>query len=172
MQSFKSYLTEAKTIKQVPWNGFPEIGWWRDQKKLTLYHGTNVDNLPGFAATGLSRPDPNTKMYSFAFEPFTARAFAVMGGEARFLNAKAHQAKQLVVPENKRAVLIFELPIAWIEKYMDPDLSGNDPSHKERLMDKDEYEKFSGSDQQYYQLCELRVTAPVDAKYIKGYMIK
>jgi hypothetical protein len=171
MKSFKSFLTEAQInrIKRLPWDGSPEIGWWLDQPILRMYHGTNSKNLPGFASTGLSVPDPRTGLFSLAFEPFTARAFAVMGGEARFL---ANKSRSLVVPENQRAVVVFDIPISWIKKNMDPDLGGNDNSHIERLRDKNKYESWDNSDQQYYQLCELRVKTAVPPSMIKGYMIK
>jgi hypothetical protein len=110
-------------------------------------------------------------MFSFALEPYTARAYAVMGGEARFLSAKK-KAKSLVVPENQRAVVVFEVPRDWVFKHEDPDLGGNTGDHKERLTNKEKYDAFDDDDQQYYQFCELRVNAPVPAKYIVGYMLK
>jgi hypothetical protein len=158
-----------QTINQIPWDSNPRIGWWQEQDPLRLYHGTNLKNLPGFAKTGLSIPDPRTGMYSFAFEPFTARAFAVMGGEARFLASKS---RTMIVPENQRAVVVFELPSQLVKKIMDNTLSGNDLLHKERLLDKEKYEEWDSTDQQYYQLCELRVTKPVSSNYIVGFMLK
>lgn len=173
--NFKSYLQEAvakktnATIKQLPWVGNPTIGWWKDAKILRMYHGTNSSNLQGFAETGLSVPDPRTGMFSLAYEPFTARAFAVMGGEARFLK---HKSKSLLVPENQRAVVVFDIPMSWIKTNMDPDLSGNDDAHIEKLTDKSVYEAWTSTDQQYYQLCELRVKKPVPPSMIAGYMLK
>lgn len=169
MLDFKEYILEAVALKHLPWNGNPTIGWWKDVKKLTMYHGTNIDNLEGFAKTGLSVPDPRTKLFSLAFEPFTARAFAVMGGEARFVAAKS---KALTVPENKRAVVVFDIPQAWIAQHTDEDLGGNDTTHKDRLLDKTLYDQWKQNDQQYYQLCELRVKTAVPAKFITGYMLK
>jgi hypothetical protein len=166
--TFKEFLAEESGSK-LPWNGSPAIGWWRDGSKLRVYHGTDLQHYDSIAKTGLDRLDPKTGMISFALEPFTARAFSVMGGEARFLGAGAH-AK--TVPENKRITLVFDLPRAFVDAHEDPDLRGNDPEHKKRLQDEDEYRKFKGGDQQYYQLCELRVNAKVPAKYLVGYMVK
>lgn len=169
MFAFKRYLREGNTLTRLPWNGTPTIGWWRDNDPLRLYHGTNLAHLDSFAEHGLNRPDPRTGMYSFALEPFTARAFAVMGGEARFLASKS---KALTVPEDKRVVIVFDVPMSWIEKHEDPDLRGNDSTHLNRLREKSAYDEWTDHDQQYYQLCELRVDAPVPAKYIAGYMLK
>ena len=169
MISFKQFITESGNSQKLPWNSNPTIGWWQSAKKLRMYHGTNLDNVESFAATGLNRPDPRTGLYSLAFEPFTARAFAVMGGEAHFLASKS---KALVVPENKRAVIVFDIPLTWINKHADDFLGGNDEEHKERLQNKEIYDAWKNSDQQYYQLCELRVDAPVPAKYMTGYMLK
>jgi hypothetical protein len=163
-----SLIAESKTIR-LPWNGNPTIGWWQSAKILRMYHGTNLDNLESFAREGLNRPDPRTKLYSLAFEPFTARAFAVMGGEARFLTLKS---KALTVPENKRAVIVFDIPQAWINEHKDEKLGGNDPACKQKLLDKSIYDEWKESDQQYYQLCELRVKSPIPPKYMSGYMLK
>lgn len=168
MISFREF-SEAVSLKQIPWDANPKIGWWKDAKKLRMYHGTNIDNLEGFAKTGLSVPDPRTKLFSLAYEPFTARAFAVMGGEARFVAAKS---KALSVPENKRVVIVFDIPQTWIAQHADEDLGGNDDTHKDRLLDKTLYDEWDHNDQQYYQLCELRVKIVVPAKFIVGYMIK
>jgi hypothetical protein len=168
MITFKQYLRED-TLPKLAWDPTPKIGWWRDADPLRLYHGTNLAHLDSFAEHGMNRPDPRTGMYSFAFEPFTARAFAIMGGEARLLASKA---KPGVVPENQRVVIVFDIPQDWIERHQDLDLRGNDEEHLSRLQDKSKYDGWKGSDQQYYQLCELRVDAAVPAKFIAGYMLK
>jgi len=162
-------LFESSNPMQLPWNGNAPIGWWQDNKVMRMYHGTNLDFVPSIAKEGLTRLDAKTGMISFAFEPFTARAFAVMGGEARFLASKS---KALVVPENKRAVLIFDLPREFVFKVIDRDFHGNDPEHKERLIDKSVYENWTRSDQQYYQLCEMRLESVIPASMMAGYMIK
>jgi hypothetical protein len=167
MISFKHYLNESQ--RQLQWDANPKIGWWKDQKVLRLYHGTDMDHLDSIYKSGLDRLDRSTGMISFAFEPFTARAFSVMGGEARFLGAGA---RAKTVPQTRRVVLVFDIPQKWIVSYEDPQLRGNDPVHKERLVDKTIYENFDQSDQQYYQLCELRVSSVVPAKYLIGYMVK
>lgn len=167
MLSFKEYLLEE--TKQIPWTPNPTIGWWADAKKLRLYHGTNIEYLESIAKEGLNRPDPNTGMISFAIEPFTVRAFAVMGGEARFLGAGA---KAKTVAPAARCTLVFEIPQTWIQTNLDHDLHGNDPEHKKRLQDKSIYDAWDNNDQQYYQLCELRVKKHVPAKFLVGYMMK
>lgn len=102
-------------------------------------------------------------------EPFTARAFATMGGEARFLAANA---RAQVVPADRRCVIVFDLPLSWVRASMDPDLHGNDPEHKQRLLNRELYDNWNRSDQQYYQLCEIRVSRPVSPQFISGYMLK
>lgn len=169
MISFHEYLLEQSGLKSIPWDGAPTIGWWEDQNPLRMYHGSNARHLESFAKDGLNRKDSSTGMISLAFDPFTARAFAVMGGEAEFRKAGA---KAKTVPENQRITVVFEIPKPFIIAHQDPDLRGNDPEHLKRLTDQSVYETWTGSDQQYYQLCELRLNAVVPAKYIVGYMIK
>lgn len=167
MLTFKQFIQEQES--KMPWNSSPDIGWWRDGDTLRVYHGTDMAHYESIAKTGLDRLDARTGMISFAIEPFTARAFAVMGGEARFLGAGA---KAKVVAADKRITLVFDLPRSFVDQYEDPDLGGNDPQHKERLRDKAVYDEFEGSDQQYYQLCELRIKSKVPPKYLVGYMMK
>ena len=76
---FKEFIYEQAQATKLPWDSNPKIGWWRDAKVLRMYHGTNLDFVDSFAKEGLNRPDPKTGMFSLAYEPFTARAFAVMG---------------------------------------------------------------------------------------------
>lgn len=170
MKTFKQFLLGEETkMARLPWDSNPTIGWWRDAEPLRLYHGTNLEHVDSFFEHGLNRADPRTGMYSFAFEPFTARAFAVMGGEARFLASKS---KSGVVPADKRVVIVFDIPQDWVLKHEDPDLRGNDEEHLRRLQSKSTYDAWDGTDQQYYQLCELRVNQAVPAKFIAGYMLK
>lgn len=169
MKVVEILLENERTITKLPWNGNVQIGWWQDNKVLRMYHGTNLDFVPSIAKDGLNRMDARTGMISLAFEPFTARAFAVMGGEARFLAAKA---KAMVVSEDKRAVLVFDIPREFAFSYMDKNLHGNDTEHKKRLIDKSVYENWNSSDQQYYQLCELRLAKPLPPSMLVGYMIK
>ena len=165
----KELLESINSIPQLLWNSNPQIGWWEDSNKIRLYHGTDILHLDSFAKDGLNRPDPKTGMYSFALEPFTARAFATMGGEARFLAAKS---KAMVVPQDRRCAIVFDLPLSWVKQNMDHDLHGNDPEHKLRLRDRELYNNWNRGDQQYYQLCEIRVSTPVNSHFIIGYMIR
>lgn len=89
------------------------------------------------------------------------------GDNFRGVNGKPQE-----VPPNKRAVLVFDIPMDWIEKHLDETLHGNQPNCKERLSNRSEYESFTNNDQQYYQFCELRVNSKVPAKFITGYMIR
>lgn len=168
MITFSQFL-EDTAAKKIPWNGTPNIGWWEDANPLRVYHGTDIQFLDSIAKEGLNRLDKKTGMVSLALEPFTARAFAVIGGEARFLGAGAH-AK--VVPQDKRIVVVFDLPKSWVEEHRDDFLGGNDSEHKKRLLTKALYDEWKELDQQYYQLCELRVNATVPAKFFAGYMQK
>jgi hypothetical protein len=64
------------------------------------------------------------------------------------------------------------LPREFVFKVIDRDFRGNDPEHKERLIDKSVYENWNSSDQQYYQLCEMRLESIIPASMMVGYMIK
>lgn len=160
--------TRVDGTPQLPWRVWP-VSWWLDGPTVTAYHGTDRQHLASIAEHGLNRLDPRTGMVSFALEPHTAQAFAVMGGEARFLRGGA---RAKVVPKDQRCTLVFKLPRAFVTEHLDPELHGNDAEHKARLRDKALYEAWTGSDQQYYQLCELRLGTKVPPKYLIGYMLK
>ena len=171
MKTFKEFIMEAK-LKKIAWNKNPDIGWWEDQKILTLYHGTHIKNIPFIEKSGIDRPDPETGMISMALEPNTAFGYASMsgiGGEAEFRKAGK---KVVSTPPKERAVFVAEIPIDWVKKNYDNNLRGNLKKQKLHMQSKDEYEKFSGLDVLYYQMTELRFKKPIPSKFIKGYMIK
>lgn len=165
MKRFKDFITEARKLQ---WNRNPDIGWWKDQDILTLYHGTHEDNLSDILKNGLNKFHPNGHI-SLAFDPNTAHGYASMhGGETRFMAAGK---KARHVPEEERVVLAFEIPMKWLEKNMDARLGGN-TGNKKKLQDKSLYDDWKGEDQQYYQLLEIRVNKVIPTKFLKGYMKK
>ncbi len=169
MKKYKDFIIEA-TQKLLKWNKLPDIGWWRDKKVLTLYHGTNIKNVDSFFKSGVNRPHPTTGMISMALEPNTAAGYASMsGGETSFRQAGA---KATLVPFSERAVFVFDIPMSWIEKYYDPQLRGNIGAARKRMESKEEYDNFPGHDVQYYQTAELRFKKHIPPNFIKGYMIK
>ncbi len=156
-------------FKQMPFDSDPNIGWWRGQDPLRMYHGTNIANLESVLDNGIANRDPDTGLISLAFDPNTARGYASMsGGEANFRRAGA-QAEH--VPVDKRVTIVMDIPWVWIERYMDPRLGGNIGDAKEKLLNKELYDNYDGPDYAYYALTELRVDMEVPANYIVGYML-
>lgn len=153
----------------MSWEGNPKIGWWKDQKVLRVYHGTHKKNLESVLKSGLTRKDPVTGFISLALEPNTAFGYAAMSGEYDF---RAAGSKSVSVPPKDRIVIVFDIPIDWILKHYDPNLSGNVGTARNHMSSDTEYNKFKGNDNEYYALTELRVNTVVPKKFIKGYMQK
>lgn len=167
MKSFKEYISEA--IKKLKWNPIVDIGWWEDQDKVRLYHGTHISNVESVSKKGLDRKDPDTGMISLALDPFTARGYASMhGGETYFRKVGG---KSKIVPTSERAVFVFDVPTNWLKKHMDKKFGGNVGSARDKLSNKSNYEKWTKSDTEYYQLTEFRVNVSVPVKFIIGYML-
>jgi hypothetical protein len=164
-----------ENIKNIPFEKNPSIGWWEDQDKLTVYHGTHDRNVENILKTGLNKPDPKTGMISVTSDPYTAHGYAAMsgaGGEAEFRKAGG---RPVNVPHEDRAVIKMIIPIQWLKANMDTNLSGNIGIAKDHLSSKDKYEdwkKKGKSDFLYYQLSEFRIKKPIPTKFIVGVMKK
>lgn len=183
--TFKDYIVEennresalAKVKADFPdkkkfkWNGTPTIGWWADRQSLIMYHGTHYSNLSGILSSGIYAPKsgPTANWVSMALEPNTAFGYASMGGESGF---RAAGAKAVTVPPSERVVLVAKFPISFVEKHMEKDYRGNVAYTRNRLIDKNEYDNWKKSDQEYYALTEIRFPKVVEPKYLIGYMVK
>ena len=170
MKNFKSFLVESK-IKKVPFQRAPKIGWWKDNKVLTLYHGTHIRNIEYVEKNGLISPKEGytAGIVSLALEPNTSWGYASMsstGGESSFRTAGT---KVKNTPQKERVVFVIEMPIDYVLKNI---LPINYDSSKDKLTDKSLYEKWTKEDQLYYALTELKFKIPVEPKYIKKYMTK
>lgn len=167
MMTFREFIREAKEFQ---WNKNPSIGWWMDNSVLTLYHGTHVNNVPHIIKNGLKAPDsgPTKDWVSMAFDPYTAHAYAAMGGESGF---RAAGAKAVSIPEKDRAVLVIRMPLKYVLQNIDKTFSGN-MERTERLKNKSRFDSFTGPDYSYYMLTELRFPKFVQPKFIIGYTKK
>jgi hypothetical protein len=169
----EGYLKEEQirhhpNMKKFKWEPSPKIGWWKDRKSLILYHGTNYKNADSIFSNGISAPTSGhtANWVSLALEPNTAYGYASMsGGETTFRNGKA-----IHVPGYERVIIVLKIPLTDILSNMDKSLRGN--LDKSILTDKEKYEKWKKSDQEYYAASELRFPKKVPKKYIYGYMIK
>ncbi len=171
MKNFRNFLLEKK-IKKVPFNKNPKIGWWLDSDPITFYHGTHIDNLEFISKNGIVAPkEGSTKDWvSLALEPFTGRGYAAMsgvGGETAFRSAGK---KVKSTPIKDRIVFVIELPKKLVLSKMAPE-RGAVQSTKRKLTDKDLYNSWTKTDQEYYQLTEIRMPKVVAPKFIKGYML-
>jgi hypothetical protein len=171
MITFTEYLIESA----MKWNGYPTIGWWKDQKILVMYHGTHERNIKSMLSDGINRPDPKTGMISMAFEPNTAFGYASMSGAGGEADFRTVGAKVTTTPAAERAVIVAKMPMRWILSNMDSNLSGNLKEQKAHLQSKDmydEHQKKYDDDQSYYALCELRFKTHIPSKFLVGYTKK
>lgn len=176
--SFKRWLMEQTEAKRLPFDKQTKRrGWWREGDHYILYHGTHERNVQSMIKSGINRPDPSTGMYSTTPDPHTAHGYAAMsgaGGEAHF---RGTSAKATNTPHSERAVLKLKIPADWAERHMDADLRGNMGDAKKRMMDKNEYMKWSSKnpekhDSEYYMATEVRFKKPIPPEFIDGYMKK
>jgi hypothetical protein len=116
-------------------------------------------------------------MYSTTPDPHTAHGYASMsggGGEAHFRGVNA---KATTTPHSERSVLKLKIPADWAERNMDADLRGNMGDAKKRMMDRNEYYKWTAknpeaADSEYYMATEVRFKKPIPPEFIEGHMKK
>lgn len=147
----------------------PDIGWWRDQSELILYHGTHKKHIDSIYENGLNRRDPDTNMISLALDPYTAKAYASMsgaGGEAAFRRGGVAE-----TPEDEKVVFVFKIPMKWVLEHYDKKLGGNVGETFDRMNDENIYINWKGGDRQYYEYTELRFDDVVPPDFITGYVL-
>lgn len=156
----KAKINEAQNT-QMPWNKNPTIGWWLDNDTITFYHGTHKDNVTSILKNGLfaSETGRTAGITYLALDPFTGKGYGSMSGETEF-RAAGRKAKH--VPMEDRATIVFEFPREYVEQNM----SWNNP----KLVNRESYEKFVGSDTEYYELSEVQHPGNISAEFIIGYM--
>lgn len=170
MKTFIELLNESK-IKKVPFERLPKIGWWEDNKTLTLYHGTHINNIEYIEKNGLVSPKDGytSGIVSLALEPNTSWGYASMsgtGGEAAFRSAGANVK---TTSHSERVVFVIKMPLSYVKKNI---LPINYDTSKDKLNKRELFDAWKKSDQEYYALTELKLKVPVASKYIKSYMVK
>ncbi len=176
MLGFLEFLNERKegSVKELPWQKDPKIGWWKDHDHVTLYHGTHDRNVDSIAHHGLKSPDQGSTAghISMALDPHTAHGYASMtGGETHFRSAGYKGAQ--TVPHHERSVMVYRVPRSFIEKHHS-DMRGNMDSTRTKLTDKSEYERHAAagkSDSEHYRATEVRLPH-VPNEYLVGHMKK
>jgi len=171
MKSFRLFLTESK-IKKASFLRAPKIGWWEDNKTLTLYHGTHIRNIEYVEKNGLMAPKEGytAGIVSLALEPNTAWGYASMsgaGGEVASLRNAG--SKATTTSHKERVVFVIEMPISYVKKNILPITYD---TSRDKLNDKSLYEKWTKEDQLYYAMTELKFKVSISPKYIKKYMTK
>jgi hypothetical protein len=90
------------------------------------------------------------------------------GGETLF---RGTGTKPVHTPVSDRIVFVIKIPQRDFRSKMAPQ-RGNVKDYADRLTNRDRYDNFGGSDNEYYMMTEIRYPNVVPAKYIKGYMQK
>jgi hypothetical protein len=171
MKLFSDMLLEAN-IKKKSWDKNPKIGWWLDNKKITAYHGTHINNIDWVVQNGLKAPTEGytAGIVSLAMEPNTAWGYASMsgaGGEVESLRNAGAAVKS--TSHKERVVFILEFPKSFLLKH----ISAIDyRTSQDKLSNKELYDEWTKTDQEYYMMTELKFKGTVDPKFIKGYMTK
>jgi hypothetical protein len=161
--SLLQYITES--IRKMPWNSYPKIGWWPEKETVTLYHGTHKKNLDWISKHGIVPPKEGYtagRIY-LAFEPNTAFGYASMsgmGGESQFRTAGT---KVTTTPIEDRIVFVIEMPTDYVLSKGKINMN---------TTDKEDYDKSGKSDIEYFQLKEVSLFDKIPVKYIKGWMKK
>lgn len=167
MLSFMQYLNLTESLQDFEHN--PSIGWWKDKKHITVYHGTHENNYDTIKKHGINRADPDTGMISVTLDPHTAHGYAAMSGEHNF--RKTGQSAH-TTPHDKRITVQMKLPMDWLTKNMDHNYGGNVGIAQDKLKNKALYQKHTGNDHEYYQMTEFRLRQAIPAKFITGIMKK
>lgn len=162
--------------KNLKWNGNPEIGWWLDNDPVTFYHGTHIRNKDGILKDGIFAPEsgPTAGYVSLALEPNTSFAYASMSGTGGESGFRAAGGKATSTPPRERIVFVLEIPQSYFKSRMAAARGAMD-NERTKLINKSRYEawlKQNKTDQEYYQITEIRLPKHVPAKYIVGYMTK
>ena len=190
MKTFKKFLEESsdKTSLIYPeptlsWDKNPDLGWWRENDPIKLYHGTHIRNVESFLNNGIllpkNPPDNRSPEISLALDPYTAFGYASMSGAGGEVGFRQAGKKVTSTPTEERAIFVLLLRNQWILDNYDKGLGGNrdsgDIKSRTHMLDKNEYIKWKEegkSDSSYYALCELRIKKNIPKEFIIGWMIK
>ena len=164
---------------ELPYDKNPNIGFWKDQGErdgyYTLYHGTHEKNVPSMMKSGIDRPDPTTGMISTTPDPHTAHGYAAMSGSGGETQFRKLGNTPVNTPHENRAVLKLQIPKAWADRHIDPDLRGNLGDTRERMLDRQHYDNWKKanpqkSDAEFYTGSEVRFSKPIPSEFIVGHM--
>ena len=160
---FRNRTGKVLPIKEstMPWHENITIGWWLNNESITFYHGTHKDKAELILQNGLkaSQTGKTAGIAYLALEPFTGRGYGAMSGETEF-RAAGHKAKH--VPLEDRATIVFSFPKSYVLESMNWD--------NPKLINKTSYDKFVGSDNEYYELAEVTHPGDISPEFIIGYM--
>ena len=147
-------------IKLLEWNGQPEIGWWLDNKKITVYYPIKFSRLTELFTESIDKVflDPNTAFGSLSVNP-------PLTPEATYTR----------IDDAERAICIFEIPTTRFTDLLEktnPKLT-HDQYNKWIFKVKQHYQQYVvARDQEFYSYITLYLNKPLSKKYFKGYMIK
>lgn len=148
--------------------GLPATGWWLDNDPIHCYHGTFSPKLPNIFEKGLIPGSSGLCYVSPSYS--TAATFSQWGAEG----IDAHISRTFrdglkIYPANHYAVVHFNLPRSFIEQH------GIYRRERDRwlpklkipkLAERSLYDAFTGSDEEYYYMQEVKFDRPLPAEWI------
>ncbi len=133
-------------MKKIAWDRNPKINWWLENDPVRFYHNITLSNLPIVSKEGIkaATSGPEAGNVSLFLEPNSA-----------------------IVKKEDQAILIVDLPLRWMFSHMSRRMDGE----KNRLTNKDQYEKWTRTDHEYYKGSMLRIRNLVPRRFIVGFTV-
>lgn len=140
--------------------GDQNIGWWRDNDTIKLYHGTSKTYLDSIMKNGLI--GNNFRFVYTTLDINTAYGYSLYGeSKGRFLSRKTY--KTTTVPN--RVVVEISMPLDYFDSEM-LNINFTDLNTYNKLTDRSVYDEYDLTDSDYYMFTELVLSRTVEPKYI------
>ncbi len=148
---FSELLNNSVMDKKMKWEDDPKIGWFMESDPITLYYGTQQNNIDAILEQGILAD--SSGYVTCAIEPYTAFSQGSLLTES--------------ISKQKRVVFVIEMPLEF---------SKNNPivveNGYEKLENGELYEEWGKSDVEYYALIEAKISKLIPVNFIKGYMVR
>lgn len=148
---FSELLENSVVDKKLKWETDPTIGWFMESNPITLYYGTQQNNISAILEQGILAD--NSGYVTCAIEPYTAFSQGLLLTES--------------IATQKRVVFVIEMPLEFSKKNPIVVEDGYEKLENSKL-----YEEWGKSDAEYYALIEAKISKLIPVNFIKGYMVR